>query len=505
MALRPMSGRRRFVAVPAGLALTVSLGLLPSASTAIAQDEPAKKDGPQLSYVVNTASDAKAIKKAKKAVKAANGDVVNTFDDIGVLVARSTNPDFGTEVRAVKGIESAGATRTAPIETASTTDVGKPEYVKPSELQLAAKNGAEPLESLQWGLPQINAEKAHAVSEGSRDVTVAVIDTGVDDTHPDLAPNFSKKQSANCVDGTADTSEGAWRPYPDGSYHGTHVAGIIAAPRNGVGIAGAAPGVQVSSIKVSEPGEGFFYTEAVVCAFMFAADKGVDITNNSYYVDPWMFTCTDDPDQKALVEAVTRSMKYAQGKGTTHVTSAGNSNMDLASTEITDDTSPNDSTPVERVIDPTVCPDMPTQIEGVVSVGSTGAEAAKSYFSNYGTGAIDVVAPGGDSRYQVPEAPGKNGGILSTMPDGDYAFLQGTSMAGPYVAGVAALIKSDNKDVSPQELSWLLKAQATSNACPAEPYDPSGDGEFAAECEGTDRVNSFYGYGIVDALAAVTK
>lgn len=507
MALRPMHGRRRFIAVPAGLALTVSLGLLPSASTAIAQDEPTKKDGPQLSYVVNTDADAGAVAKAKKAVKNAGGDVTNTFKDIGVLVAHSTNPDFGAEVRAVDGIASAGATRTAPIKTAATTDVGKPEYVKASELKqgMAAKNGAEPLESLQWGLPQINADKAHAISEGSRDVTVAVIDTGVDDTHPDLAPNFSKKQSANCVDGTADTSEGAWRPYADGSYHGTHVAGIIAAPRNGQGIAGAAPNVQVSSIKVSEPNEGFFYTEAVVCAFMFAAEKGVDITNNSYYVDPWMFTCTDDPDQKALVEAVTRSMKYAQGKGTAHVTSAGNSNMDLAAEELTDTTSPNDSTPVDRDIDPSVCPDMPTQLEGVVSVGSTGAEKTKSYFSNYGTSAISVVAPGGDSRYQVPEAPAKNGGILSTMPDGDYAFLQGTSMAGPYVAGVAALIKSGNKDVSPQELSWLLKAQATSNACPEEPYDPSGDGEFAAECEGTKHVNSFYGYGIADALAAVTK
>lgn len=505
MALRAVRGRRRFIAVPAGLALTAALGL-PSASSALAQDEPTKQDGPQLSYVVNTtADDARAIAKAKRAIKKADGDVVTAYKKIGVLVAHSTNPDFGTEVRAAEGIVSAGATRTAPIETAATTDVGEPEYVKASELEanVAAKDGAEPLESLQWALPQINADKAHAVSEGSRDVTVAVIDTGVDDTHPDLAPNFSKKQSANCVGGKADTSEGAWRPYVDGSYHGTHVAGIIAAPRNGVGIAGAAPGVQVSSIKVSEPGDSWFYTEAVVCAFMFAGDNDVDITNNSYYVDPWMFACTDDADQKALVEAVTRSMKYAQGKGTAHVTSAGNSNMDLASEELADDSSPNDSTPVDRVIDPTVCQNLPTQVEGVVSVGSTGSQKAKSFFSNYGTGAIDVVAPGGDSRYQVPDAPAKNGGILSTMPDGDYAFLQGTSMAGPYVAGVAALIKSEYKDVSPQELGWLLKAQATSNACPEEPYDPSGDGEFAAECEGTKHVNSFYGYGIVDALAAV--
>lgn len=507
MGLSSLSGRRRFIAVPAGLALTVSLGLLPSASGALANAEPAK-DGPQLSYVVNTAADSGAVKKAKKAVKKAGGKVTSSFEDIGVVVAHSKNPEFAADVRKVEGIDSAGATRTAPIKTAATTDVGKPEYLKPAELGLSASKAnsdEEPLESMQWALPQINADKAHKVDQGSKDVTVAVIDTGVDDTHPDLAPNFAADKSANCVGGAADTSEGAWRPYEDGSYHGTHVAGIIGAARNGQGIAGAAPNVSVSSIKVSEPGDSWFYTEAVVCAFMFAADKGVDITNNSYYVDPWMFTCTDDPDQQALVEAVTRSMKYANGKGTAHVTSAGNSNFDLAAEKIKDDSSPNDSTPVERDIDPTVCPDLPTQVEGTISVSSTGSQKAKSYFSNYGSGQIDLAAPGGDGRYQTPDAPAKNGGILSTMPDGEYAFLQGTSMAGPYVAGVAALLKSKDQDVSPQELAWRLKAQAISTDCPEEPYDPSGDGEFAAECTGTEHVNSFYGYGIVDAHAAVTK
>ncbi|UGY90650.1 S8 family peptidase [Streptomyces gobiensis] len=505
MALRPSTRRRRLLAIPVGLALTASLGLLPGASTALAKGT-AAENGPKLSYVVNTKAGKGAVKKAAKAIARANGTVVTAYTKIGVIVAHSKNPDFGKDIRAVKGIDSAGATRTAPLETAATTDVGEPEYIEePAQRFRSAATAQEPLESLQWGLPQIKADKAHKVSEGSRDVTVAVIDTGVDDTHPDLAPNFSRKQSANCVGGIPDTSHGAWRPYPDGSYHGTHVAGIIAAPRNGTGIAGAAPGVQVSSIKVSEPGEGFFYTEAVVCAFMFAAKKGVEITNNSYYIDPWLYTCRDDADQKALVDAVSRSMRYAQGKGTAHVTSAGNSNHDLAAKEIVDTTSPNDSTPVERSIDPKVCPDLPTQLDGVTSVAATGSHKLKSFYSNYGQGQIDVAAPGGDSRYQIPEAPAKSGGVLSTMPDGEYAFLQGTSMAGPYVAGVAALIRSKHPDVTPQELGWRLKAQAMSTKCPDGAFDPGGDGRYAAECTGTEHINSFYGYGIVDALAAVRK
>ncbi|MBW1597564.1 S8 family serine peptidase [Streptomyces sp. JJ38] len=492
----------------AGVALTVSLGLLPSASTALAEGKPAAADGPRLSYVVNTDDSRKAVKKARKAVRKAGGTVVTAYEEIGVVVAHSSDPDFGARMRATKGIDSAGATRTAPLTPVATTEVGEPEYVKPPKDGFQSARQAdgdvnEPLESLQWPLPQIRADEAHRISEGSRDVTVAVIDTGVDDTHPDLAPNFSAEQSANCVGGVADTSEGAWRPYPNGSYHGTHVAGIVAAPRNGIGVAGAAPGVQVSSIKVSEPGTSLFYTEAVVCAFMFAAENGVEITNNSYYIDPWLFTCRDDADQGALVEAVSRAMAYSTRQGVAHITSAGNSNLDLASDELTDTSSPNDTTPVERTVDPSTCPDMPTQLPGVTSVASTGAHGVKSYFSNHGLGQIDVAAPGGDARYQLPEAPAKSGGVLSTMPDGEYAFLQGTSMAGPYVAGVAALIKSEDPRVSPQELAWRLKAQAVSTPCPEGEFDPSGDGRYAATCTGSRHVNSFYGFGIVDALAAV--
>lgn len=124
-------------------------------------------------------------------------------------------------------------------------------------------------------------------------MTVAVIDTGVDDTHPDLAPNFDRGASANCVSGAPDTTAGSWRPAAGESDHGTHVAGTIAAAKNGTGITGVAPGVKVAGIKVSTPG-GWFYTEAVVCGFMWAADHGVDVTNNSYYTDPWMFNCKND-------------------------------------------------------------------------------------------------------------------------------------------------------------------------------------------------------------------
>ncbi|TPQ19565.1 S8 family peptidase [Streptomyces sporangiiformans] len=502
------SRRRLALAVPVVLSLTASLGFLPGVASAAPQDAPAVSaaDGPKLAYVVNTKTDHRTIESVKKAIAKADGTVVTTYQKIGVIVVHSANPDFGKQIRAVRGVQSAGATRTTPLKAAGTTDEGGAQYLSAAEAaKVASKStaaGQEPLEADQWDLRAIGADKAAEINPGSRKVTVAVIDTGVDDTHPDLAPNFSASQSANCVGGVADTSEGAWRPYTAEDYHGTHVAGEIAAARNGIGVAGVAPGAKVAGIKVSDPDNGLFYPESVVCAFVFAADHGVEITNNSYYVDPWLYNCMDDPDQKAIVDAVNRAQLYAQKKGTLNLASAGNSNHDLDSDAIVDDSSPDDSTPVTRTIDPHECFDVPTQLPGVVTVSATGVTSAKSYYSTYGKGVIDIAAPGGD-KYQIPDTPSKNGRILSTMPNNEYAFLQGTSMASPHAAGVAALLKSKYPKATPTLLQALLKAQADNPGCPTDPYDGDGDGVVDATCEGGKRVNGFYGFGIVNALRAV--
>ncbi|OQD54495.1 peptidase S8 [Streptomyces phaeoluteigriseus] len=503
------SRRRLALAVPVVLSLTASLGFLPTAASAAPVTAPATQTATAgtLAYVVNTKVDHRTIESVKKAIAAADGTVVATYAKIGVIVVHSANPDFGAQIRAVRGVQSAGATRTAPLSLAGTTDEGAAKLISAAEAAKtasasAAAGASEPLEADQWDLRAIGADKAAEINPGSKKVTVAVIDTGVDDTHPDLAPNFSAAQSANCVGGVADTAEGAWRPYTADDYHGTHVAGEIAAARNGIGVAGVAPGVKVSSIKVSDPKDGLFYPENVVCAFVFAADHGVEITNNSYYVDPWLYNCMDDPDQKAIVDAVNRAQLYAQKKGTLNVASAGNSNHDLDSDAIVDSSSPDDSTPVTRTIDPHECFDVPTQLPGVVTVSATGVKGTKSYYSTYGLGAVDVAAPGGD-RYQIPETPSANGRILSTMPNNAYGFLQGTSMASPHVAGVAALLKSTHPWASPATLQALLKAQADNPGCPAEPYDGNGDGVVDATCEGGKRVNGFFGFGVVNALRAV--
>lgn len=503
----PRPGRRRALAATVGLTLTAALAVLPGTASAQTAEAP-RTDGPLLSYVVNIHSGHGTLRSVERAIDAAGGDVVIAYDKIGVIVVHSANPDFATTIRHTHGVQTAGATRTAAISPTSTTELGAPEKLtaaQVAQVSAHAAPGQEPLEADQWDLRAIRADQAAGVNPGSSKVTVGIIDTGVDDTHPDLAANFSAKQSANCVGGVADTSPGAWRPWdPAVDYHGTHVAGEIAAARNGIGVAGVAPGVKIAAIKVSEPGTALFYPESVVCAFVFAADHGISVTNNSYYIDPWLYNCLNDPDQAAIVDAVRRAADYSERKGVLNVASAGNSDDDLNSHALTDASSPDDSTAVTRTVDPHVCWDIPTQLPGVVTVSATGVQNLKSYYSSYGLSVIDVAAPGGD-KYQIPSTPSANGRILSTLPGGQYGFLQGTSMASPHVVGVAALIKSHHPHATPAQILRLLKSEADNPGCPTGLYDPDGNGVQDATCTGPKPYNSFYGSGIVDALDAVTK
>jgi subtilisin family serine protease len=506
----PYARYRRAAAIPAGMAMATALAFLPNTAATAAEDAPApaaaaRADATPLSYVVNVRPGHGTSAYVKKAVVKAGGTIVTSYDQIGVIVVHSSDADFAKTIRKVRGVQSAGATRTAPLPSASTGDLGAPKVLSAAEVAAAdAPAGQDPLQPQQWDLPAIKADKAHEKTLGSKKVTVAVIDTGVDDTHPDIAPNFDRKASVNCVSGKPDTADGAWRPSAEESPHGTHVAGEIAAAKNGVGMTGVAPGVKVSGIKVSTTA-GFFYTEAVVCGFVWAAEHGVDVTNNSYYTDPWYFNCKNDPDQKALVDAVTRASRYAEKKGAVNVAAAGNENYDLASDEITDPSSPNDTTPGDRVVDPSKCLDIPTQLPGVVTVASTGAKGIKSSFSNHGLGVIDIAAPGGDSTaYQKPDAPATSGLILGTLPGGKWGYMAGTSMASPHVAGVAALIKSTHPYASPALVKALLYAEADATPC-TDPYDINADGKIDAVCEGSKNRNGFYGWGIADALDAVTK
>ncbi|MCP9956335.1 S8 family peptidase [Streptomyces sudanensis] len=421
--------------------------------------------GTRAYLVITSPGDTSAVRTA---VTGKGGTVFAHYDAIGVVVAHSSSSTFATAMRGVTGVQHVGATRTSDVPA---------DAYSPALPTTPAQTPTTLTESNRWDMTQIKADQAWAVTTGSATVKVGVLDTGVDDLHQDIAPNFNAADSVSCAYGKPDTRFGAWR---DVDTHGTHVAGTIAAAKNGKGVVGVAPGVKISSVRVAEPGTGLFYAENTICGFMWAGDRGFKVTNNSYYTDPWMFNCPDDPDQAAIIEGVRRAQAYAESKGSLQVAAAGNSDYDLAN-KTTDTSSPNDSTAVTRRIT-NACLDIPTELPGVVTVSSMGRGNVKASYSNFGQGIVDIAAPGGDGSY----------GIYSTLPGGKYGNMNGTSMASPHVAGVAALMASVNPSLTPADLRARLASQATDTACPAD-----------GRCTGTTANNGFFGEGQTDALKAV--
>ena len=461
---------------------------------------PTMAAGTESTYVV-LSPQGQSTAKAAARVAAAGGRVVADYRQIGVLVVRSTDPAFAGAVTG-SGVESVASTDGlgTALDDSATTVVAAPD--------VAAATGnptAEPLWGLQWDMAQIDVPEAQAVTTGDPSVVVGVLDSGISSSHPDLATQIAKDKSASCLGGTVDTAEAAWNPTT--SDHGTHVAGTIAAAINGVGIAGVAPGVKVASVKVVND-DGFIYPEAAVCGFKWAATHGMQVTNNSYFIDPWEFNCRNDARQRPVWQAVQRAIRYSQSQGVLNIASAGNSNVDLQH-KFVDASSPNDgSFPVEDRTITGACVDLPAEAPGVVTVSAVGTQQLKSYYSSYGQGVVDVTAPGGDSRQPNPAVSTPANTILSTVINtvtkvNGWGYKQGTSMASPHAAGVAALALSAHPDLSPGALASMLERTAVALPCPEGVYDPRpGLPIYQAECTGGAR-NSFYGAGNVNAFNVV--
>ena len=337
-----------------------------------------------------------------------------------------------------------------------------------------------------WGLAAIGAVDAQQVDVPRATVTVAVMDTGIDPDHKDLKDRIDASRSVGCqVNGIPNQDPSAWK---DDHYHGTHVAGTIAASHNGYGVDGVAPDATLIAIKTSNKA-GSFYPEYVACAFDWAAEHNVDVSNSSYYMDPYAFWMPNEASQAAGLEAASRAVRYSKEHGVVNFAAEGNSNDDHDNPTIDKD-SPNDveGAAVERNVAGGI--DVPAMLnDSVLSVSAlklpTGADPAtakleRAGFSNYGKNSVDVAAPG--QR------------IWSTMPtwekDPPFGYLSGTSMASPHAAGVAALVKEIHPDYTADEVIALVKKQA------GYTYD-----RLAEPTDGKE----YRGAGLVNALDAVLK
>jgi subtilisin family serine protease len=425
--------------------------------------------------------------------------------------------------------------------------------------------GVEPLAPLQWDMAAIGAgaTQSYRFNQGAG-VRVGVMDTGVDGNHPDIAPNFDRALSRNF---TVDDPvvDGPCAEDPDGSCtdpadvdengHGTHVAGTMASPINGKGIAGVAPQASIVNLRAGQD-SGYFFTQPTVDALTYAADHGVDVVNMSFYIDPWLYNCAANPadspeaqaQQRTTIVAVQRAVDYARRKGVLPVAALGNENTDIDDPKV--DTAspdyPSEDAAYDRTVDNS-CLSVPTETEGVVGVSSYGPSGRKAYYSNWSLAETQVSAPGGDvrdffgtPRYRspqntilapYPEAVGRaandidaagnptNAFVVKDTSGGVtayYQYLQGTSMASPHAAGVAAVVvgaagqrdrRNGGLTLDPRQTERLLSRTATPVACPAggvQTYpDPDLDPLlYTATCTGTTQHNSFYGDGSVNALQA---
>lgn len=294
-----------------------------------------------------------------------------------------------------------------------------------------------------WHLDKIRAKEAWDLLDQMKikKTRVAVLDTGVDKTHPDLKQNLR-------TDLCADTSEGKVEAMtqgdPDG--HGTHAAGIIgAASNNNQGVAGVAAGnsnnvAEIMAVDVFQGKDA--YTSGISTGIYYAVEKGAKVINMSLGYE--------QPGEMDMADLVLKNaVDYAVSQGVTVVCAAGN-----------------DSNTVKNY---------PADFESAISVISTNREDQKSDFSNYGK-EKDISAPGGQTK---PEQK-----ILSTVPGGLYAGKAGTSMASPVVAGTAAMLYAAAPDLTVAQVKKILYATAR------DTYEKGHD--------------SSSGYGIVDAYKAVS-
>jgi len=309
--------------------------------------------------------------------------------------------------------------------------IGGVKYAEPNYIVKVQKRPNDPRYAELWGMDVIDATVAWEYTTGSKEIIVAVVDTGVDCNHPDLAANMWRNPGEIPNNGIDDDGNGFIDDYygwnfannnadpMDGHGHGTHVAGTIGAVgNNGIGVAGVNWNVSIMAVKgLNDDGRGSTFD--LISAVIYASKMGADIINNSWG--------GPGAPSRALEEAIRMSPALI-------VFAAGNymSNLDIHPESTTID-APN-----------------------VILVAASNIHDDPAWYTNYGKKTVHVVAPGGETSDEKDP-----NGILSTTPNNNYAFYEGTSMAAPHVSGLAALIKAANPSLTASEIKNIIMDTAT--------------------------------------------
>jgi lantibiotic leader peptide-processing serine protease len=435
------------------------------------------------------------------------------------------------------------AVATVGLVSVALAAVETPELVAICESLYGAVFGTpngEPLGACQWDMAVINASDSGSYAKATgAGVTVGIIDSGIDPQHPDIAPNLDLDRSCSFIfddTPTANPQEIAngdcsnKLAVQDLSGHGTHTASTVAAPINGIGIAGVAPEATIVALKACTE-EGYCFADSVAAALRYAGDHDIDIVNLSLFADPYLYYCKSQPEQRAILKELEAAARYAQQHGVLIVASAGNEQADLQH-PVVDDISPDwpPDTAETRYVKNN-CRVAPAELPGVLTVSATGPVGYPDYnlwiadYSSVGMSRVNVAAPGGDyfrATGTVQDA------VLGAVPmdsviwnaydpfnafypgfsvidqGAGYIYLNGTSMASPHAAGVAALVKQMHPTWSPGAVKAAVERSAQHLDCPPD-WQPLSPADERYRCYGNNGTTSFFGHGLVDASAAADQ
>jgi len=487
---------------------------------------------------------------AERLVADAGGVITMLLPQIGVVAATSDDPGFASVVAADARVEAVGEDGELEVDTPAKEAV---DQSAAEDHGLEEPTGTDPqpgtdnLYAQQWDKMRMNVSLtgSYAVQRGRAEVVVAVLDSGIEADHPDIAPNLDLARSRSFAVNPDNPAE-LESVFDDFRGHGTYMASTIAAPINTMGISGVAPGVTLVALKVLDKNNRFSSLAHVASALVYAAENRFDVANMSFSTT----LSRTEAENRGRIKVLQRALNFARANGVTLVTATGNGNVDL-----------NEGRAVITV---------PAELDGVIAASATGYYDHKPPYSSYGMGKTDVAAPGGDgrvtgchgtpecgqtpidhrgqplfrgggrilgawshlaispiSRNRPPVLECGTTGICAAGSDREractaaagcyyYGWTTGTSISAAHASGVVALIISQYGDFSnsdarkprlpPASVEAILQNAANNRSCPdpkvvvyAQPTQ-----NRMSTCTGDAGYNSFFGKGIIDALKAVT-
>ncbi|MFJ7685584.1 S8 family serine peptidase [Peribacillus butanolivorans] len=406
----------------------------------------------------------------QEVIRKAGGKVTKVLPEVGGIEAQSDEPSFLKNLKGNSSIEAAN--REIPL-TLDKTAVSPHNY----ESSIISQQNSESYWDSQWDIQRVtNDGKSYDLETGgyknkdgsiTHKAVVGVIDTGIDESHPDLKNNIIGGR--NLVPAGMDESEtGDPTDIKDRNGHGTHVAGIIGA--NGK-VNGVGPDLGIRSYRVLYSEQALGLPTWIIDGIIAATNDKVDVINMSLRFYNSTKMTIEGETYKSVAETLLwkRAIQYAVKNGVTVVAGSGNESLNLDDKKEVNEF-------LNKMYEPygmsvkgpaTV---VPAQMPGVINVSASTKWSTQqlAFYSNYGNSAIDVAAPGGDygpkyAETNDPAAADPSNLILSTWPTylgTSYNYNAGTSMATPQVAGIAGVIKAAHPEYKPAQVTARIKQTA---------------------------------------------